>query len=43
MVGSRRGGTMKHKIKWIHDLTDEELEILVEEWEGYFRAEEVEA
>ena len=34
---------MKYKIKWIHDLTDEELLILVEEWEGYFRAEEVEA
>jgi len=32
---------MKHKITWIHDLTDEELEILVEEWEGYFRVEEV--
>ena len=33
----------RYKIKWIHNLTDVELEILFEEWEGYFRAEEVEA
>jgi len=40
MVGERR---MMHKIKWIRNLTDVELEILFEEWEGYFRAEEVDA
>lgn len=34
---------MMHKIKWIRNLTDVELEILFEEWEGYFRAEEVDA
>ena len=28
---------MMHKIEWIYDLTDEELEVLFKEWDGYFR------
>jgi len=28
---------MMHKIKWIYDLTDGELEILFKEWDGYFQ------
>jgi hypothetical protein len=28
---------MMHIIEWIYDLTDEELEYLSKEWDGYFR------
>lgn len=28
---------MMHKIKWVLDLTDEELEILSKEWAEYFQ------
>lgn len=31
----------KYRIKWTQDLNKTELEILLEEWRGFFKIEEV--